>query len=156
MRKFILILVVGLLLSGNAYTKETNIECDLSKYTVMEDDINNSKQIPLSALDPSQRERKVTIIFDLDNEKFLGSSLIGKTEYKKVLFTDDKIYFVTKGFKSTDIMYYDTILDRLTGELIRTIKPTKKYLQIISEYEIDNGTSLAYEQTTVYQCKVMD
>ena len=29
------------------------------------------------------------------------------------------IYFMNKGYKADDITYYDTRLDRLTGELLR-------------------------------------
>ncbi len=47
-----------------------------------------------------------------------------------------------------------TRLNRLTGELTRTIQPTKKYLK--SQLKIENGTRMGYKLSKVYQCKVVD
>ena len=39
------------------------------------------------------------------------------------------IYFINKDYKADDITYYDTRLDRLTGELLRIMRPTEKFLR---------------------------
>ena len=39
------------------------------------------------------------------------------------------IYFMNKGYKADDITYYDTRLDKLTGELLRIMRPTEKFLR---------------------------
>tara|TARA_B100000780_G_scaffold105136_1_gene73603 strand:- start:369 stop:548 length:180 start_codon:yes stop_codon:yes gene_type:complete len=36
---------------------------------------------------------------------------------------------MNKGYKADDITYYDTRLDRLTGELLRIMRPTEKFLR---------------------------
>jgi hypothetical protein len=61
---------------------------------------------------------------------------------------------MTKGWEDDNIFYYDTRLNRLTGELTRTIQPTKKYLK--SQLKIENGTRMGYKLSKVYQCKVVD
>tara|TARA_Y100000768_G_scaffold384188_1_gene367742 strand:+ start:710 stop:1189 length:480 start_codon:yes stop_codon:yes gene_type:complete len=153
MKKLSLYVFLVLMVCGQAFAKEVNLSCELSKYFIKESVLSDTNQIPLSTLDASQLA-KVTISFDIDNEKFLGSNLIGPTEYKSVLFTDDEIYFMTKGWEDDNIFYYDTRLNRLTGELTRTIQPTKKYLK--SQLKIENGTRMGYKLSKVYQCKVVD
>ena len=98
MKKLLSIIIVSLLLSANVYSKEINLSCDLSKFLTKKFFFKDLKQIPLSQVD-STYLKKVTLSFDLENEKFLGSNLIYGNEYKSVLFTDDEIFFMTKGYK---------------------------------------------------------
>ena len=115
----------------------------------------DEKQIPLSKVDPIYLG-KVTLSFDMENEKFLGSNLIFPTEYKSVLFTDEEIYFITKGFKDNeDYFYYDTRLNRMTGELTRVTKVTESVVKSrLKNKEAD--AYWGYKQTQVYQCKVVN
>ena len=52
--------------------------------------LQDEQQIPLSKVDPMYLG-KVSISFDMENKKFLGSNLIFPIEYKSVLFTEDEI-----------------------------------------------------------------
>ena len=115
----------------------------------------DEQQIPLSKVDPTYLG-KVSLSFDMENEKFLGSNYIFPGEYKSVLFTDDEIYFMTKGFKDNEeVFYYDTRLNRMTGELTRVIRVTESYVK--SRLKIkDADTGWGWKQTQVYQCKVVD
>lgn len=116
---------------------------------------SDEQQIPRSKLDPTYL-RKISISFDMENEKFLGSNLIFPTEYKSVLFTEDEIYFMTKGFKDNeDYFYYDTRLNRMTGELTRVTKVTESVVKDRLEKKKDD-TGWGWKQTQVYQCKVVD
>ena len=139
---------------GNGYAKEVNLSCELSKYFIKESVLSDTKQIPLSTLDASQLA-KVTISFDIDNEKFLGSNLIWPTEYKSVIFTGDEILFVTKGWEDDNVFYYTTRLNRLNGELTRTTQPTRDYLNGQPKNK-KNFTDLGFILSKVYQCKVVN
>ena len=154
MKKLLAIVVLGLLFSSSAYTKEINLSCELSKYIEKKGVLNDEQQIPLSNVNASDL-KKFTLSFDMENEKFLGSNLIGPNEYKNVLFSslDNMIYFMTKGYKADDITYYDTRLDRLTGELTRTIQPTEKFLR--SQFENTGTAEIGYKQTKIYQCELV-
>jgi len=155
MKKLLSIIIVSLLLSANVYSKEINLSCDLSKFLTKKFFFKDLKQIPLSQVD-STYLKKVTLSFDLENEKFLGSNLIYGNEYKSVLFTDDEIFFMTKGYKDNkDIFFYDTRLNRLSGELTRVTKVTESYVK--SRLKIpDADTGFGWEQREVYECKVVD
>ena len=98
---------------------------------------------------------KVTIKFDMENEEFLGSNLIFPNEYKKVLFSEDEIYFLTKGIDDDSASFYDTRLNRVTGELTRIVQPTKALLRKQLE-NTDGPTDGGFKQTEIYQCKVVD
>ena len=154
MKKLLGIVVLGLLFGNSAYTKEINLSCELSKYIEKKGVLTDEQQIPLSKVNASDL-KKFTLSFDMENEKFLGSNLIGPNEYKNVLFSslDNMIYFMTKGYKADDITYYDTRLDRLTGELIRTIQPTEKFLR--SQFENTGTAEIGYKQTKIYQCELV-
>ena len=152
---FLSIIVLGLLLTSNAYSKEVNLSCDLSKFFTRKYMTSDEQQIPRSKLDPTYL-RKVSISFDMENEKFLGSNLIFPTEYKSVLFTEDEIYFMTKGFKDNeDYFYYDTRLNRMTGELTRVTRVTESYVKSKLKTP-DADTGWGWQQTEVYQCKEVD
>ena len=105
MKKLLGIVVLGLLLSGNANSKQVDLSCEISKFFAKELVLEDEKQIPLSKVD-KRYLKKVTISFDMDKQEFLGSNLIYPDEYKKVLFTDDEIYFMTKGFKNKEDLFY--------------------------------------------------
>ena len=125
----VLIFCLVFIFTSNAYSKEVNLSCDLSKFFTRKYMTSDEQQIPRSKLDPTYL-RKVSISFDMENEKFLGSNLIFLTEYKSVLFTEDEIYFMTKGFKDNeDYFYYDTRLNRMTGELTRVTKVTESVVK---------------------------
>ena len=155
MKKLLGIIVLGLLLSGNAYAKEVNLSCELSKYIEKRWALAEEIQTPLSKVSAADL-KKLTLSFDMENERFLGSNLIGPNEYKSVTFSslDNMIYFMTKGYKADDITYYDTRLDRLTGELIRVMRPTEKFLQ--GQFENTGKAEIGYEQTKIYQCKLVE
>ena len=92
----------------------------------------------------------------MENEKFLGSNLIFPIEYKSVLFTEDVIYFMTKGFKNNeDYFYYDTRLNRMTGELTRVTRVTESVVKDRLKKKKDDA-GWGWKQTQVYQCKVVD
>jgi hypothetical protein len=154
MKKILSIIILSLLFGGNGYAKEVNLSCELSKYFIKESVLSDTKQIPLSTLDASQLA-KVTISFDIDNEKFLGSNLIWPTEYKSVIFTGDEILFVTKGWEDDNVFYYTTRLNRLNGELTRTTQPTRDYLNGQPKNK-KNFTDLGFILSKVYQCKVVN
>ena len=138
-------------------SKEVNLSCDISKFFTRKYMLDDEKQIPLSKLQPSYL-KKVTLSFDMDNEKFLGSNLIYPNEYKSVLFSqiEDVIYFMTKGFKNNeDIYYFDTRLNRMTGELTRVTRVTESYVKSKLKTP-DADTGWGWQQTEVYQCKEVD
>ena len=155
MKKLLSIIILGLLFTTSANAKEINLSCELSKYIEKKGVLSDEQQIPLSKVNASDL-KKFTLSFDMENEKFLGSNLIGPNEYKSVLFSklDDVIYFITKGYKADAISYYDTRLDRLTGELTRTIQPTEKFLR--GQYENTGTAEIGYQQTKIYQCKLVE
>ena len=155
MKKLLSILVFSLLGLNVANAKEVNLSCELSKYIEKRWALAEEIQTPLSKVNASDL-KKFTISFDIENEKFLGSTLIGANEYKSVLFSslDNMIYFITKGHKADDISYYDTRLDRLTGELIRVMRPTEKFLQ--GQFENTGTAEVGYELTKIYQCKLIE
>ena len=155
MKKILGIIVLSLLLNGSAYAKEVNLSCELSKYIVKRWALAEEVQTPLSKVSAADL-KKLTLSFDMENERFLGSNLIGPNEYKSVTFSslDNMIYFMTKGYKADDITYYDTRLDRLTGELIRVMRPTEKFLQ--GQFENTGKAEIGYEQTKIYQCKLVE
>jgi hypothetical protein len=151
----VLIFCLVFIFTSNAYSKEVNLSCDLSKFFTRKYMTSDEQQIPRSKLDPTYL-RKISISFDMENEKFLGSNLIFPTEYKSVLFTEDEIYFMTKGFKDNeDYFYYDTRLNRMTGELTRVTKVTESVVKDRLEKKKDD-TGWGWKQTQVYQCKVVD
>ena len=116
---------------------------------------SDEQQIPLSKVDPMYLG-KVSILFDMENKKFLGSNLIYPIEYKSVLFTEDEIYFMTKGFKNNeDYFYYDTRLNRMTGELTRVTRVTESVVKDRLKKKKDDA-GWGWKQTQVYQCKVVD
>jgi len=155
MRINVLIFCLVFIFTSNAYSKEVNLSCDLSKFFTRKYMTSDEQQIPRSKLDPTYL-RKISISFDMENEKFLGSNLIFPTEYKSVLFTEDEIYFMTKGFKDNeDYFYYDTRLNRMTGELTRVTKVTESVVKDRLEKKKDD-TGWGWKQTQVYQCKVVD
>ena len=151
----ILIFFLVFIFTGNAYSKEVNLSCDLSKFYTRKYMTSDEQQKPLSKVDPMYLG-KVSILFDMENKKFLGSNLIYPIEYKSVLFTEDEIYFMTKGFKDNkDYFYYDTRLNRITGELTRVTKVTESVVKSrLKNKEAD--AYWGYKQTQVYQCKVVN
>ena len=152
---FLSIIVLGLLFTSNAYSKEVNLSCDLSKFFTRKYMTSDEQQIPLSKVDPMYLG-KVSILFDMENKKFLGSNLIYPIEYKSVLFTEDEIYFMTKGFKNNeDYFYYDTRLNRTTGELTRVTRVTESVVKDRLKKKKDDAY-WGWKQTQVYQCKVVD
>ena len=155
MKKILSIIVLGLLFTSNAYSKEVNLSCDLSKFFTKKYTLQDDQQIPLSKVDPMYLG-KVSISFDMENEKFLGSNLILPIEYKSVLFTEGEIYFMTKGFKDNkDYFYYDTRLNRMTGELTRVTRVTEHVVKMRLKKKKDDAY-WGWKQTQVYQCKVVD
>jgi hypothetical protein len=155
MKKILIIFCLFFIFSSNVYSKEVNLSCDLSKFFTRQYMTQDEQQIPLSKVEPTYLG-KVSLSFDMENEKFLGSNLIFPTEYKSVLFTDEEIYFITKGFKDNEeVFYYDTRLNRMTGELTRVTRVTESYVK--SRLKIkDADTGWGWKQTQVYQCKVVD
>ena len=155
MKKIITAFCLVFLFSNNSFSKEVNLSCDLSKFFTRKYMTQDEQQIPLSKVDPTYLG-KVSLSFDMENKKFLGSNLIFPEEYKKVLFTNEEIYFMTKGFKDNEeVFYYDTRLNRMTGELTRVTKVTESYIKSrlkIKDAAIDWG----WKQTQVYQCKLVD
>ena len=151
----VLIFCLVFIFTSNAYSKEVNLSCDLSKFFTRKYMTSDEQQIPRSKLDPTYL-RKISISFDMENEKFLGSNLIFPTEYKSVLFTEDEIYFMTKGFKDNeDYFYYDTRLNRTTGELTRVTRVTESVVKDRLKKKKDDAY-WGWKQTQVYQCKVVD
>lgn len=155
MRKIILITLFSfILIPTKSFSKEVNLSCDLSKFFTRKYISQDEQQIPLSKVHPTYLE-KVSLSFDMENEKFLGSNSISSGEYKSVLFTDDEIYFKTKGYKDKGMFYYDTRLNRTTGELTRVTRVTESYVKSRLKKK-DGDTGLGWKQTEVYQCKVVD
>jgi len=155
MKKLLLVLVFSLLALNVANAKEVNLSCELSKFFTREFTLGDDKQTPLSQLDPNYLEKK-TIVFDVEREKFLGSNLILRNEYKSVLFTEEEIYFKTKGFSNNkNSLFWDTRLNRITGELTRVTRPTESYIKARLKMA-DARTYLGWKQTEIYQCKVVD
>ena len=156
MKKLLSILVLSLLFGGSAYAREVNLSCELAKYFFKEAVLSDERQIPLSKVDPIDL-RTATLSFDMEKEEFLDSNLIFPMEYKNVLFTDDEIYFITKGSKdNNNVFYYDTRLNRLTGEMTRIIRVTENAIKKRLEENPDEFTGLGWKQTLVYHCKVVD
>ena len=155
MKKILTILIASMLWCNIGYAKEVNLSCDLSKFFTRKYMTSDEQQIPLSKVDPMYLG-KVSISFDMENEKFLGSNLILPIEYKSVLFTEDEIYFMTKGFKDNkDYFYYDTRLNRTTGELTRVTRVTEHVVKMRLKKKKDDAY-WGWKQTQVYQCKVVD
>ena len=138
-----------------SFSKEVNLSCDLSHFFTKKNVMDDLQQIPLSKLE-SKYLTKLTLSFDVENKKFLKSNLIYTNEYKSIIFDDDEIFFITKGFyNNKDSFYYDTRLNRLSGELIRVTKVTESYVR--RKLEIPNAdTGFGWEQKKVYQCKLVD
>ena len=155
MKKLFGVLVFSLLALNVANAKEVNLSCELSNFFTREYALEDDKQIPLSQLDSDYLEKK-TIVFDIEREKFLGSNLILKYEYESVLFTEEVIYFKTKGFKNNkNSLFWDTRLNRITGELTRVTRATESYVKERLKMT-DARTYLGWKQTEIYQCKVVD
>ena len=152
MKSFLFYFFIFFSFKNVAYSNEINLTCDLKKFFSKELVLEPEKQVPLSDVDPIYLE-KITLSFDMENNEFLGSNLIFPIEFRKVLFTENEIYFMTKGFKNNDhVFYYDTRLNRISGELTRTIKTTENYVKKKLE---DTGESvLGWQRRQVYQCKV--
>ena len=107
MKKLLGIVVLGLLFSSSAYTKEINLSCELSKYIEKKGVLNDEQQIPLSKVNASDL-KKFTLSFDMENEKFLGSNLIGPNEYKnyKASLSDVIIVGGGDGFMLSSLKKY--------------------------------------------------
>ena len=136
-----------------SFSKEVNLSCNLSHFFKKENVLDDLQQIPLSKVE-SNYLQKVTLSFNVENKKFLNSNLIYPDEYKSVIFSDDEIFFVTKGFQNNkDPFYYDTRLNRLSGELTRIIKVTESRIQAL--LKIPNA-HIGFEQKEIYQCKVVN
>lgn len=155
MKKIILAIFFLIFFSNVSYSKEVNLSCDLSSFFIKKSFVTDEVQIPLDKVDAVYLN-KVTLKFDVDNKIFLGSNLITSDEYKEVLFTDEEIFFLTKGVDDEDhFAFYDTRLNRLNGQLTRIMQPTKAYLRKQLEKK-DGPTSGGFKQTEIYQCKVVD
>ena len=155
MKKIILIILFSLILiQTKSFSKEVNLSCDLSSFFIKKNFVTDEVKIPLDKVEPIYLN-KVTIKFDMENEEFLGSNLIFPNEYKKVLFSEDEIYFLTKGIDDDSASFYDTRLNRVTGELTRIVQPTKALLRKQLE-NTDGSTDGGFKQTEIYQCKVVD
>ena len=156
MKKLLPILVISLLFGGNGHAKQVNLSCELTKYFFKEAVLSDEKQIPLSKVDPIDL-RTATLSFDMEKKEFLDSNLIFPMEYRNVLFTDDEIYFITKGSKNNDnVFYYDTRLNRITGEMTRMIQVTENAIKKRLENNSNGPTGFGWKQTLIYQCKVVD
>ena len=157
MRKIILIALFSLILISNkSFSKEVNLSCDLSKFFTRKYMTQDEQQIPLSKVDPIDL-RTATLSFDMEKKEFLDSNLIFPMEYRNVLFTDDEIYFITKGSKNNDnVFYYDTRLNRITGEMTRMIQVTENAIKKRLENNSNGPTGFGWKQTLIYQCKVVD
>jgi hypothetical protein len=131
----ILISFLLFIFSSNAYSKEVNLSCDLSKFFTRKYMTSDEQQIPLSKVDPMYLG-KVSILFDMENKKFLSSNLIYPIEYKSVLFAD-------------------TRLNRTTGELTRVTRVTESVVKDRLKKKKDDAY-WGWKQTQVYQCKVVD
>ena len=155
MKKIIITFCLIFLFVNNSFSKEVNLSCDLSRFFIKKRLMADLQQIPLSKVDPKYLTKR-TLSFDIENKKFLNSNLIYPDEYKSVIFNDDEIYFISKGFyNNKNPFYYDTQLNRLSGELIRVTKVTESYVR--RKLEIPNAdTGFGWEQKKVYQCKLVD
>ena len=153
MKKTSIICFLFFLLTSNSFSKEVNLSCNLSHFFKKENVLDDLQQIPLSKVGSSYLQ-KVTLSFNVENKKFLNSNLIYPDEYKSVIFSDDEIFFVTKGFQNNkDPFYYDTRLNRLSGELTRIIKVTESRIQALLKTP---NAHIGFEQKEIYQCKVVN
>ncbi|WP_440654872.1 hypothetical protein [Candidatus Pelagibacter sp. HIMB1506] len=155
MRKIILITLISIILiPTKSFSKEVNLSCDLSSFFIKKNFVTDEVKIPLDKVKPHYLE-KVTIKFDMEKEKFLGSNLIYQDEFRDVLFSEEEIYFLTKGIDDDHFAFYDTRLNRLTGQLTRITQPTKSLIKEQLK-NTDGPTDGGFKQTEIYQCKVID
>jgi hypothetical protein len=148
MKKLLGIMVLGLLLSGNAYAKETTLICELKKFYEKRDRTSQKVQIPLNELDLIVLEKEY-LVLDFDKKKLIkSSSFIILSDYKKLNFTDDALYFKGHGQDTRHLFDTNANLNRFTGELEINMKSTKAlYEGTGSSYKGD------YEMDRLYQCK---
>ena len=69
MKKLLSILILSLFFGGNAYAKEVNLSCELTKYFFKEAVLSDEKQILLSKVDPIDL-KTATLSFDMEKRNF--------------------------------------------------------------------------------------
>ena len=149
MKKFLGIVVLGLLLTGNAYTKETPLECELKKYLKKETLLGDKKNVPMSEVAETYKNKEF-LILDFDAEKYINSSpFIFPMDYKKFNFSEDSVYFIGYGPETKNYFYYNFVLNRYTGELITTIKPSKSVQK-------QKPSEAGFELNLIYQCELSE
>jgi hypothetical protein len=146
MKKLLGIIALGLLLSGNAYAKEVTLICELKKFYEKRDSTSQKIQIPLNELDLILLEKQY-LVLDFDKRKLIkSSSFIILSDYKKLNFTDDALYFKGHGQDTKNFSDTNAILNRFTGELEMHMKSTKALYEVLKTEE-------GYEMDRLYQCK---
>ena len=147
MRKLLGIVVLGLLIPLNAFSKETSLQCDLKKYLKKETLLQDKKQVPMSEV-PESFKNKEFLVLDFDNKKYINSSkFIFPMDYKSFNFSEDSVHFIGYGPGTENYFYYNSILNRYTGELTTIIKPSK----IVQKKK---PTEAGFELNLIYQCEL--
>ena len=146
-----LILLISIFSGDNNYSKKASLIKENKIQEIENNTLKNTNDILEFEIENAQKSKE-----HVENFARERLNLIYPNEYKSVTFSslDNMIYFMTKGYKADDITYYDTRLDRLTGELIRVMRPTEKFLK--AQFENTGKAEIGYEQTKIYQCKLVE
>ena len=146
MKKLLGIVVLGLLLSGNAYTQETALICELKKYFSRKNLVSKQIETPLNQVD-SIYISKQYLVLDFDKKEYIkSSSFIFPTDYQRYTFSDEAVYFVGHGPDTENYFHTSAVLNRYTGELeIKT-----QTSNAVAKRDPSQG---GYRQLLIYECE---
>jgi hypothetical protein len=134
MKKFLSLLVVSLLLSGNTYAETLTLNCSFEKYVdqtnFLEDKIIPKNQLPTVITD----DKFITLEIKSNNDiKILETSIMMGYEFYKPeerIITPYKINDNFIHFKEKENSLDKYSLDRRTGSLLLNYKSSKEKLRI--------------------------
>ena len=146
MKKLLGIVVLGLLLSGNAYTQETALICELKKYFSRKNLVSKQMETPLNQVDPIYISKQY-LVLDFDKKKYIkSSSFIFPTDYQRYTFNDEAVYFVGHGPDTENYFHTSAVLNRYTGELEIKTQTSKA----VAKRDPSQG---GYKQLLIYECE---
>ena len=92
MKKLLGIVVLSLLLSGNAYTQETALICELKKFFSRKNLVSKQIETPLNQVDPIYISKQY-LVLDIDKKEYIkSSSFIFTTDYNSISILLGQIY----------------------------------------------------------------
>ena len=143
---FLILFFNNLFFINNAFSIETILTCNLTKYFIKKNFVNDERQVPLNEVSATYLEQE-KLILDFDKRIFITSSIIFPNYFKSINFYEDRVSFEGLGAKKNeDIFHYTARLDRISGELKIITEPTNARARKKPE---DGGFKL----TRFYQCE---